>query len=201
MRHTAGDPSFKEINEVHQNALRAATLVGQLLAFSRKQTMQPKVLALSDVISELAQMLRRLLREGIELKLDNGPDLWPVHADETQLSNALINLVVNARDAMPGGGRVTIKTANDTVPKAASLGTAVMPAGDYVKIEVTDTGTGISKEHLGKIFDPFFTTKPVGGGTGLGLDIARRIVTDHHGDIEVDSQPGRTEFRVILPRA
>ena len=115
MRHQAGDPSFKEINEIHQNALRAATLVGQLLAFSRKQTLQPKVLALRDVIGELALMLRRLLREGIDLKLEHGADLWPVHADEAQLSNAIINLVVNARDAMPKGGTVTIRTANETV--------------------------------------------------------------------------------------
>jgi two-component system cell cycle sensor histidine kinase/response regulator CckA len=201
MRHPAGDPSFKEINEVHQNALRAATLVGQLLAFSRKQTMQPKVLALTDVTSELAQMLRRLLREGIELKLDNGPDLWPVHADETQLSNAIINLVVNARDAMPGGGTVTITTANDTVMQPAALGTAIMPAGEYVRIEVTDTGTGISKENIGKIFDPFFTTKPVGQGTGLGLATVYGIVKQSGGFITVDSDIGRgTSFKVYLPR-
>ncbi len=201
MRHPAGDSSFKEINEVHQNALRAATLVGQLLAFSRKQTMQNKVLALSDMTSELAQMLRRLLREGIELKLENGPDLWTVHADETQISNAIINLVVNARDAMPGGGTVTIITANDTVPQPAALGTAIMPAGDYVRIEVTDTGTGISKEHLGKIFDPFFTTKPVGQGTGLGLATVYGIVKQSGGFITVDSDVGHgASFKIYLPR-
>ncbi|MGZ5926724.1 MAG: response regulator [Rhizomicrobium sp.] len=201
MRHPAGDSSFKEINEVHQNALRAATLVGQLLAFSRKQTMQNKVLALSDMTSELAQMLRRLLREGIELKLENGPDLWPVHADETQISNAIINLVVNARDAMPGGGTVTITTANETVPQPAALGTAIMPAGDYVRIEVADTGTGISKEHLGKIFDPFFTTKPVGQGTGLGLATVYGIVKQSGGFITVDSDVGHgASFKIYLPR-
>ncbi len=118
MRHVAGDPSFKEINEIHQNALRAATLVGQLLAFSRKQTLQPKLLAVRDVVSELALMLRRLLREGVELKLEHGADVWPVHADEAQLSNAIINLVVNARDAMPKGGTVTISTANETAEAA-----------------------------------------------------------------------------------
>ena len=201
MRHTAGDPSFKELNEVHQNALRAATLVGQLLAFSRKQTMQPKVLALSDMISELAQMLRRLLREGIELKLENAPDLWPVHADEAQLSNAIINLVVNARDAMPQGGTVTISTANDKVREPQALGTAIMPAGDYVKIEVSDTGTGIAQEHIGKIFDPFFTTKPVGQGTGLGLATVYGIVKQSGGFITVDSEVGRgTNFKIYLPR-
>ena len=201
MRHPAGDPSFKELNEVHQNALRAATLVGQLLAFSRKQTMQPKVLALSDMISELAQMLRRLLREGIELRLDNGADLWTVHADEAQLSNAVINLVVNARDAMPNGGKVTISTANDKVLQPQALGTAIMPAGDYVRIEVADTGTGISQEHIGKIFDPFFTTKPVGQGTGLGLATVYGIVKQSGGFITVDSEVGRgTSFKIYLPR-
>jgi len=201
MRHQAGDPSFKEINEVHQNALRAATLVGQLLAFSRKQTMQPKVLALRDVIGELAIMLRRLVREGIELKLEHGADLWPVHADEAQLSNAIINLVVNARDAMPKGGIVTIRTANEAATSAVALGTAIMPAGDYVRIEVCDTGIGIPNEHLGKIFDPFFTTKPVGAGTGLGLATVYGIVKQTGGFITVDSDVGKgTTFRIFLPR-
>ncbi|MBV9993148.1 MAG: response regulator [Alphaproteobacteria bacterium] len=201
MRHHAGDPSFKEINEIHQNALRAATLVGQLLAFSRKQTLQPKVLAVRDVVGELAVMLKRLLREGVDLDLDHGAELWPVHADEVQLSNAIINLVVNARDAMPKGGTVTIRTANETVTTAAALGTAIMPAGDYVRIEVADTGIGISKEHLGKIFDPFFTTKPVGQGTGLGLATVYGIIKQTGGFITVDSEVGKgTTFRIYLPR-
>ncbi len=201
MRHPAGDPSFKEINEIHQNALRAATLVGQLLAFSRKQTLQPRVLMLRDVVGELALMLRRLLREGVELKLEHGADLWPVHADETQISNAIINLVVNARDAMPKGGVVTISTANETVAQASALGTAIMPAGDYVRIEVGDTGIGITKEHLGKIYDPFFTTKPVGQGTGLGLATVYGIIKQTGGFITVDSEEGKgTQFRIYLPR-
>ena len=201
MRHQAGDPSFKEINEVHQNALRAATLVNQLLAFSRKQTMQPRVLAVRDVTSELALMLRRLLREGVDLRLEHGVDVWPVHADEAQLSNAIINLVVNARDAMPKGGTVTIRTANETVTTASALGTAIMPAGEYVRIEVCDTGVGIAKEHLGKIFDPFFTTKPVGQGTGLGLATVYGIVKQTGGFITVDSELGKgTTFRIYLPR-
>jgi two-component system, cell cycle sensor histidine kinase and response regulator CckA len=201
MRHQAGDPSFKEINEIHQNALRAATLVGQLLAFSRKQTMQPKVLAVRDVVSELAQLLRRLLRDGVELRLEQPGDVWPVHADEAQISNAVINLVVNARDAMPNGGTVTITTANETVASATALGTAIMPAGDYVRIDVADTGVGIAKEHIGKIFDPFFTTKPVGQGTGLGLATVYGIVKQTGGFITVDSEVGRgTTFRIYLPR-
>ncbi|MDE1937925.1 MAG: response regulator [Alphaproteobacteria bacterium] len=201
MRHHAGDPSFKEINEIHQNALRAATLVGQLLAFSRKQTLQPRVLAVRDVVGELALMLRRLLREGVELELEHGSELWPVHADEAQLSNAIINLVVNARDAMPKGGTVTIRTANETATTPVALGTAIMPVGDYVRIEVADTGTGIPKEHLGKIFDPFFTTKPVGQGTGLGLATVYGIVKQTGGFITVDSDVGKgTVFRIFLPR-
>ncbi len=201
MRHQAGDPSFKEINEIHQNALRAATLVGQLLAFSRKQTLQPRVLMVRDVVGELALMLRRLLREGVDLKLEHGAELWPVHADEAQLSNAIINLVVNARDAMPSGGTVTIRTANETATTPVALGTAIMPAGDYVRIEVADSGVGIPKEHIGKIFDPFFTTKPVGQGTGLGLATVYGIVKQTGGFITVESDVGKgTVFRIYLPR-
>ncbi len=201
MRHQAGDPSFKEINEVHQNALRAAALVSQLLAFSRKQTMQPKTLALGDVIGELAQMLRRLVGEGITLTVEREADLWAVHADEAQLGNAIINLVVNARDAMPSGGTVTIRTANETVNTASALGTAIMPPGDYVRIDVADTGTGMSKEIQSKIFDPFFTTKPVGQGTGLGLATVYGIVKQSGGFITVESELGKgTSFRIYLPR-
>jgi two-component system cell cycle sensor histidine kinase/response regulator CckA len=181
--------------------LRAAALVSQLLAFSRKQTMQPKVLALGDVVGELAQMLRRLVGEGITLNVERETDLWAVHADEAQLGNAIINLVVNARDAMPSGGTVTIKTANYTASSASSLGTAIMPAGDYVRIEVTDTGTGMTKEIQSKIFDPFFTTKPVGQGTGLGLATVYGIVKQSGGFIDVDSEMGRgTSFNIYLPR-
>jgi PAS domain S-box-containing protein len=201
MRHQAGDPSFKEINEVHQNALRAAALVSQLLAFSRKQTMQPKVLALGDVVGELAQMLRRLVGEGITLNVERDSDLWQVHADEAQLGNAIINLVVNARDAMPSGGTVTIRTVNQAVAASSALGTAIMPAGDYVRIEVADTGTGMSKEIQSKIFDPFFTTKPVGQGTGLGLATVYGIVKQTGGFITVDSEVGKgTCFNIYLPR-
>ena len=201
MRHQAGDPSFKEINEVHQNALRAAALVSQLLAFSRKQTMQPKALVLGDVIGELAQMLRRLVGEGITLNVERDSDLWTVHADEAQLSNAIINLVVNARDAMPSGGTVVIKTVNQTVNTSSALGTAIMPPGDYVRIEVSDTGTGMSKEVQSKIFDPFFTTKPVGQGTGLGLATVYGIVKQTGGFITVDSDVGKgTCFNIYLPR-
>jgi two-component system, cell cycle sensor histidine kinase and response regulator CckA len=201
MRHHAGDPSFREINLVRQTALRAANLIGQLLAFSRQQTLQPKPLLLRDTLGELAHMMRTLVGEGVEIKLDQESDLWLVYADETQISNAVINLVVNARDAMPKGGVVSIRTANEAVTQAAAFGTAIMPAGDYVRIEVSDTGTGIAKEHMGKIFDPFFTTKDVGQGTGLGLATVYGIVKQTGGYITVDSEKGRgTAFRIYLPR-
>ena len=201
MRHQAGDPSFREINDIHQNAIRAANLVRQLLAFSRQQTLQPRVLDLGVVISELAEMLRRLLREGIALKLENAADLWPVHADEAQITNAIINLAVNARDAMPKGGTVTIRITNETLKQASMIGTASMAAGDYVRVDVADTGTGIPQEYVGKIFDPFFTTKPTGQGTGLGLATVYGIVKQTGGFITVNSELGRgTTFSIFLPR-
>ena len=201
MRHTAGDPSFNEINLIHQDALRAANLVKQLLAFSREQTMQPKVLALNGAIAEMHQLLSRLVGEGIDIRLENAPDLWPVNADESQLTNAIMNLVVNARDAMPKGGTITIRTANQTVSHAMPLGAAIMPADEYVRIDVTDQGSGIAKEHIGKIFDPFFTTKPVGQGTGLGLATVYGIVKQTGGYINVDSDLNKgTTFSIFLPR-
>ena len=200
-RHQAGDPSFGEINEIHQNAIRAANLVRQLLAFSRQQTMQPRVLDLGIVTSELGEMLRRLLREGIDLRMDAAADLWPVHADEAQITNAVINLVVNARDAMPKGGTVTIRATNQSLREPMLLGSATMPAGDYVRVDVADTGIGIAKEYIGKIFDPFFTTKPVGQGTGLGLATVYGIVKQMGGFISVESEVGRgTTFSFYLPR-
>ncbi len=202
MRHPAGDPSFAEINEVRQNSVRAAGLVRQLLAFSRQQTLQPKVLALADTMTELSLLLRRLLGERINLNFVQAPDLWPVRADEGQISNAIMNLVVNARDAMPqDGGTVTIRTSNVTLATARPIGTGLMPAGDYVLVEVADTGAGIAQENLVKIFEPFFTTKPVGHGTGLGLSTVYGVVKQTGGFITVESELGKgTAFQVYLPR-
>src|SRR5215471_5278986 len=202
MRHPAGDPSFAEINEVRQNSVRAAGLVRQLLAFSRQQTLQPKVLALGDTITEISMMLRRLLGEKIVLRLEHAQDLWPVRVDEGQISNAIMNLVVNARDAMPqDGGTVTIRTSNVTLAAARPIGAGLMPVGDYVLIEVADTGIGIAPENLAKIFEPFFTTKPVGHGTGLGLSTVYGIVKQTGGFIDVSSAVGKgTTFQVYLPR-
>jgi two-component system cell cycle sensor histidine kinase/response regulator CckA len=146
-------------------------------------------------------MLRRLLREGISLKLEQAQNLWPVHADEAQVTNALINLVVNARDALPKGGTVTIRTSNETVTEPTVIGSAQMAPGDYVRVDVSDTGIGIPQDYLVKIFDPFFTTKPVGEGTGLGLATVYGIVKQTGGFITVDSEVGKgTGFSIFLPR-
>lgn len=202
MRHPVGDPSFAELNEVRQNSVRAAALVRQLLAFSRQQALQPKVIVLSETVTDLSLLLRRLVGEPISLLVEHGPDLWPVHADEGQIANAIMNLVVNSRDAMPpDGGKVKIRTANvsQAVPQALIIGE--MPPGDYVLIEVSDTGCGIPKENLQKIFDPFFTTKPVGHGTGLGLSTVYGVVKQTGGFINVASQPGKgAVFSIFLPR-
>ncbi len=202
MRHAAGDPSFAEINEVRQNSVRAAGLVRQLLAFSRQQTLQPRVLALADTMTELSLLLRRLLGERVTLKFEQAPDLWQVRADEGQISNAIVNLVVNARDAMPPeGGTVTIRISNATLAHARPIGAGLMAPGEYVLIEVADTGRGIPPENLAKIFEPFFTTKPVGHGTGLGLSTVYGVVKQTGGFIDVKSAVSRgATFEIYLPR-
>src|SRR5229473_1929666 len=169
MRFRPGDPSFADIMQVKQNANRAANLVRQLLAFSRQQTLQPRIIDITDVLVELSHLLRRLIGENIELKVVHGRDLGLAKVDQGQLEQVIINLAVNARDAMQGGGTLTIRTANITQASTVRRGHEVMPAGDYVLIEVADTGIGIAKEHLARIFEPFFSTKEVGSGTGLGL--------------------------------
>jgi two-component system cell cycle sensor histidine kinase/response regulator CckA len=202
MRHTAGDPSFAEINEVRQNSVRAAGLVRQLLAFSRQQTLQPKVLALKDMLTELSLLLRRLLGERCALRIEHQADLWPVRADDGQIANAIMNLAVNARDAMPPeGGTLVISTSNLTSLTPKSIGATQMPPGEYVRIDLSDNGSGISKDDLPKIFEPFFTTKPTGKGTGLGLSTVYGIVKQTGGFISVESELGKgTIFSIYLPR-
>jgi len=202
MRHTAGDPSFAEINEVRQNSVRAAGLVRQLLAFSRQQTLLPKVLALKDMLTELSLLLRRLLGERCALRIEHQADLWPVRADDGQIANAIMNLAVNARDAMPPeGGTLVIATSNLATTAPKSIGATQMPPGDYVRIDVSDNGSGISKDDLPKIFEPFFTTKPTGKGTGLGLSTVYGIVKQTGGFISVESELGKgTTFSIFLPR-
>ncbi len=205
MRHQAGDESFSDIMQIKQNANRAANLVRQLLAFSRQQTLRPKVLDVTDVLSELSHLLRRLIGENIQLNMTHGRDLGLVKADHGQIEQVIINLAVNARDAMAGtsegGGELSIGTSNVTVDESMRLSHELMPPGNYVMIEVGDTGHGIPGEHLGKIFEPFFTTKEVGAGTGLGLSTVYGIVKQTGGYIFPDSKPGKgATFRIYLPQ-
>ncbi|HVO04540.1 MAG TPA: response regulator [Candidatus Cybelea sp.] len=200
LRHRAGDQSFADIMQIKQNANRAANLVRQLLAFSRQQTLQPRVLDLTDVLGELSHLLRRLIGENIELEMVHGADLKPVRADAGQLEQVIINLAVNARDAMTQGGRLSIRTRNVVTAEPMARGADVMPPGSYVMVEIADTGTGIPKEILDRIFEPFFSTKEVGSGTGLGLSTVYGIVSQTDGFIFVDSEPGKgATFRIYLP--
>jgi len=199
-RHRQSDPSFPDIMQIKQNANRAADLVGQLLAFSRRQTLRPNVTQLTDVIADLSAMLRRLIGERITLEVSHGRGLWPVKVDANKFEQVVVNLAVNARDAMPDGGTLTLRTANVTAAGCAAYGSALAP-GDYVLAEVEDTGTGIPPEVMDKIFEPFFSTKEVGKGTGLGLSTVYGIVQQTGGTILVASEEGRgTVFRVFLPR-
>ncbi len=201
LRHQAGDQSFADIMQIKQNANRAANLVRQLLAFSRQQTLRPKVINITDVLAELSHLLRRLIGAQIQLQMTHGRDLGLVKVDQGQLEQVIINLVVNARDAMPDGGTLTVRTANVTAEESTALGHELMPAGEYVLAEVLDTGVGIPKENLGKIFEPFFTTKPTGAGTGLGLSTVYGIVKQTGGFIFPFSQMGKgTTFKIYLPR-
>jgi two-component system cell cycle sensor histidine kinase/response regulator CckA len=199
--HKPTDPSFQDIIQIRQNANRAAALVRQLLAFSRKQTLRPQVLDLNESVSDLTMLLRRLIGEKVTLNVVHGRDLWPVKADIAQFEQVIVNLVVNARDAMPEGGKLTIRTANVNAEESATFQGKGMPLGEYVLVEVDDTGTGIPPEIVGKIFDPFFTTKEVNKGTGLGLSTVYGIIKQTGGFIYVASELGRgTTFRIFLPR-
>ncbi|MEW9805416.1 cell cycle histidine kinase CckA [Mesorhizobium marinum] len=199
--HRPSDPSFPDIMNIKQNANRAASLVRQLLAFSRKQTLRPEVLNLTDVLADLRMLLARLVGNQIKLKVDHGRDLWPVKVDIGQFEQVVVNLAVNARDAMPEGGELTVRTKNVTAEEAKAYGYREMVAADYVLVEVEDDGTGIPPEVLKKIFEPFFTTKEVGKGTGLGLSMVYGIIKQTGGFIYCDSEVGRgTTFRIFLPR-
>jgi two-component system cell cycle sensor histidine kinase/response regulator CckA len=199
--HRPGDPAYKNIINIKSSANRAADLVSQLLAFSRRQTLQPEVLRLGDVLTDLSVLLDRLLGEKIDLKILSGRDLWYVKADPTQLGQVVINLAVNARDAMPDGGRLTIRSRNISERESQRLEEHGLGTGEYVLIEVEDTGHGMSAEVQGKVFEPFFTTKGIGKGTGLGLSTVYGIVKQTGGYIFVESALGQgTTFRVYLPR-
>ncbi|MGB1026049.1 MAG: ATP-binding protein, partial [Rhodospirillaceae bacterium] len=204
-RHGTGDPSFTDIMQIKQNANRAANLVRQLLAFSRRQPLRPRLLDVVDGLSELSHLLRRLLGERVELKLAHGREAGHIRVDPGQFDQVVINLAVNARDAMPNGGVLTISTRRDTLERPERRGAAgTVPAGDWVVIDVTDTGEGISREHLSRLFEPFFTTKAegtAGSGTGLGLSTVYGIIRQTEGYIFVDSTQGEgATFTIYLPR-
>jgi two-component system, cell cycle sensor histidine kinase and response regulator CckA len=200
--HKPTDPSFGDIMQIKQNANRAASLVRHLLAFSRKQTLRPQVLDLREVLSDLNILLRRLIGEKVTLDVVHGRDLWPVKADLSQFEQVIVNLAVNARDAMPDGGKLHVRTGNVTARDCERYqNTKGMPAADYVLVEVADTGTGIPEAIVGKIFDPFFSTKEVGKGTGLGLSTVYGIIKQTGGFVYVESALHKgTTFRIFLPR-
>lgn len=200
LRHSPGDQSFGDIMQIKQNANRAAGLVRQLLAFSRQQTLQPRILSMTDVLGDLSNLLRRLIGANIKLNMVHGRDLGLVRADQGQVEQVIINLAVNARDAMSEGGELTIETSNESLLASRRHGGEPVPAGDYVVVKVSDSGIGIPKENLEHIFEPFFTTKEVGAGTGLGLSTVYGIVKQTGGYVLVDSIPGQgTAFTIMLP--
>ncbi len=199
--HRPSDPSFADLMNIKNNANRAAGLVRHLLAFSRKQTLRPQVMSLTDALEDLMILLDQLLGEKVKGKVIHGRDLWFIKVDPTQFQQVIINLAVNGRDAMPSGGELTIRTANVSERESAALGHAGMEPGEYVLCEVSDTGTGIAPEVMDKIFEPFFSTKEVGKGTGLGLSTVYGIVKQTGGYIFAESEVGSgTIFRIYLPR-
>jgi two-component system, cell cycle sensor histidine kinase and response regulator CckA len=199
--HKPTDPSFQDIMQIKQNANRAAALVRHLLAFSRKQTLRPQVLDLGESLSDIENLLKRLIGEKVKLEVVHGRDLWPIKVDLSQFEQVIVNLAVNARDAMPDGGKLTVRTANLNSEQSAQLAYKGMPPADYVRIDITDTGTGIPADIVDKIFEPFFSTKEVGKGTGLGLSTVYGIVKQTGGFIYVNSEAGiGTSFHIFLPR-
>ncbi len=205
MRHSPGDSDYDDIQQVRNNSNRAAALTRQLLAFSRQQTLRPQVLQLPDVVSEVSNLLKRLIGETVSLEVRHGRDLGPVRADPGQLEQVVVNLAVNARDAMlvthpHGGGKLTIQTRAASPGEIRLRGPDIMPVGDYTALEISDTGAGIPAEVLPKIFEPFFTTKEVGKGTGLGLSTVYGIVKQSGGYIFADSKFGQgATFTIYLP--
>lgn len=200
LRHDQGDPDYADLVQITQNANRAAALVGQLLAFSRKQTLRPEVLDLRETLADLTHLLNRLVGEKISLTLIHDPVLKSIRADKRQLEQVLMNLVVNARDAMPGGGEIRIETGSKRLETPLERDRAIVPAGDYVTVRVSDKGCGIPPDKRQKVFEPFYTTKRTGEGTGLGLSTAYGIVKQSGGYIFVDSEVGQgTDFSLMFP--
>ncbi len=200
LRHNQGDGDYGDLVQIHQNANRAAALVGQLLAYSRKQNLQPEVIDLRNTLSESTHLLNRLVGEKVTLTLDHDPGLSAIRADKRQLEQVLMNLVVNARDAMPEGGNIRIETENTVITEGMTRDRVTVPPGRYVVLRVQDTGTGIPEDKRDKIFEPFWTTKKTGEGTGLGLSTAYGIVKQTGGYIFADSTFGvGTTFSILIP--
>ena len=204
MRHQPGDSDYDDIQQIKSNSSRAANLTRQLLAFSRQQTLRPQVLQLPDAVSEVSNLLKRLLGETVNLVINHGRDLGAVRADPGQLEQVIVNLAVNARDAMQskssGSGTLTIQTYAVPASEVRQLGSEILPIANYTALKMTDTGSGIPPEILPKIFEPFFTTKEVGKGTGLGLSTVYGIVKQSGGFIFAESKVGEgTVFTIYLP--
>ncbi|MGH2697702.1 MAG: sensor histidine kinase, partial [Actinomycetota bacterium] len=192
---SASDPRRADLDEIAEAGARAARLVQQLLAFARKDVMRPKVLSLNEVIEGLLGMLPRAIGEDIEVTVELEPDLWSTRIDLSQIEQTIVNPAVNARDAMPRGGVLSLKTSN-------VVEEGIERTGNYVQLEVTDNGEGIDPEILPKVFEPFFTTKARGEGTGLGLATVYGIVDRAGGSVEASNEPGAgATFRILLPVA
>ena len=200
LRHDKGDPDFSDLSQISQNANRAASLVGQLLAFSRKQTLKPRIIDLRDTLSDLTHLLNRLVGEKVRLLLTHAQDLAPIRADKRQLEQVIMNLVVNARDAMPGGGEIRIETEALRLTTELTRDRATLAPGNYVMVRVIDEGIGIAPDKMAKIFEPFYTTKRAGEGTGLGLSTVYGIVKQTGGYVFCDSVVGSgTCFTLYFP--
>ena len=200
MRHTPGDSDYDDVQQIKSNSNRAAGLTRQLLAFSRQQTLRPQVLQLPDIVADVSNLLKRLLGENVKLEVSHGRNLGAVRADPGQLEQVIVNLAVNARDAMPEGGRVNIQTYAVPAAKVREMRQDILPAGDYTALRVSDSGLGIPPDILSKIFEPFFTTKELGKGTGLGLSTVYGIVKQSGGFIFAESELGRgASFIIYLP--
>jgi two-component system cell cycle sensor histidine kinase/response regulator CckA len=200
LRHDQGDPDYADLVQINQNANRAAALVGQLLAFSRKQTLRPEVLDLRDTLSDLTHLLNRLVGEKVQLSLSHDPVLPTIRGDRRQLEQVMMNLVVNARDGMPDGGEIVIETERRVIMEPMMRDRAVVEPGEYASVKVIDRGVGIPQDKLQKVFEPFYTTKRTGEGTGLGLSTVYGIVKQTGGFIFVDSTVGKGScFTLLFP--